>query len=442
MSNCSRSLLDAKPDQALVIPKTLNDFGALLDNPNVFNVAPGLLNIAADDFLITDAGWAALRTPLERNGYIWANDVYEGQRILDWNNPYEQIFYCNVVLEGLSSVDSTMNPAEFNRIKGTALFSRGIAFFHLAQLFCEPFLSEAAGDNLGIPLRLTADINAPVHRASIAETYTHIFADLTTATTLLPASVPFKTRPTRAAAAAILARAYLSCARYNEALQWANEALEHSPPLLRYSALANSGPNPFPEMLPNGNDEALYYAYLRTYLFNSNSSRNVYVPQATYESYKANDLRKTLFFSMSPNGTYWFSGSYISTSRLFTGPTVGEVYLVKAECLARLGQAEEAISILNILLENRFVENGFTPYVAADISDVTGLILQERRKELIGRGLRWSDLRRLNAEPEREIVVSRTVNGQTHRLAPGELRYVFPLPDEEVQLAGLLQNPR
>lgn len=442
VAGCTDALLDAKPDQALVVPKTLADFSALLDNTSVFHVTPGVLNIAADDFVITDAGYAALRTPIERNGYTWADDVYEGQRILDWNKPYEQVFYSNVVLEGLVAIDSAMAPVEYARIKGTALFCRGLAFYNLAQLFCSPYLDEGDGSLPGIPLRLTANINASVGRASIAETYERLWNDLTTSYALLPDQTPYKTRPTRAAAAALLARIYLNSNRYTEALTWAEEALQLSPDLLDFASFESNGTRPFPQLLPNGNVEALYYALLGTNIFNANSLRSVYIPAATYQLYDPEDIRKSVYFAEAPQGGHLFVGSYMSPNQLFGGPATGEVYLIKAECLARLGRGEEAISTLNHILEHRYAVNAFEPIDHAHVADAVGLILTERRKELIGRGLRWSDLRRLNRETGREITITRVLEGAVYTLPPHSSRYVFPIPDEEILLSGIPQNPR
>jgi hypothetical protein len=52
------------------------------------------------------------------------------------------------------------------------------------------------------------------------------------------------------------------------------------------------------------------------------------------------------------------------------------------------------------------------------------------------------DLRRLNTDPVRAQTLRRTVGEEVFELQPGSLRYTFPIPDSEISLNGLEQNPR
>ena len=125
----------------------------------------------------------------------------------------------------------------------------------------------------------------------------------------------------------------------------------------------------------------------------------------------------------------------------FGGLATDEVYLIKAECLARKGQVSESISVLNQLLIKRWKTGTFIPLTAINAQDALSKILTERRKELVFRGIRWTDLKRLNRE-NANISLTRTLNGQTFTLLPNELRYVFPIPDDELSQSNIQQNPR
>src|SRR5690606_30279770 len=112
---------------------------------------------------------------------------------------------------------------------------------------------------------------------------------------------------------------------------------------------------------------------------------------------------------------------------------------------ARQGEVDLAMKDLNALLRTRWRKvNGVSTYVdqsAADASAALKLILTERRKELLLRGLCWTDLRRLNLEEPFKKTLSRTIDGKTYKLEPGSFRYTFPIPDEILSKSGMKQNP-
>ena len=69
--------------------------------------------------------------------------------------------------------------------------------------------------------------------------------------------------------------------------------------------------------------------------------------------------------------------------------------------------------------------------------------LIERRKELLYRGLRWTDLRRLNKETGRQTLLQRTIAGQSYSLPASDPRYTLLIPDNVISFnPGMHQNPR
>ncbi len=106
ITGCTKTFLDKKPDQTLVVPHTVQDFQALLDNSNVMNTnLPALGEVSSDNYYVTDAGFASVSVPMFANSYTWNKDIYEGSPdVIDWNYAYQQIFYSNIVLEGLAKM--------------------------------------------------------------------------------------------------------------------------------------------------------------------------------------------------------------------------------------------------------------------------------------------------------------------------------------------------
>jgi len=95
----------------------------------------------------------------------------------------------------------------------------------------------------------------------------------------------------------------------------------------------------------------------------------------------------------------------------------------------RNGKVEAGLADLNHLLENRWEKGKYVPVENLSQTEALKVILGERRKELIFRGIRWSDLRRLNIEGA-NISLERTVNGKMYVLAPNDPRWTWPFPLE------------
>ena len=70
-------------------------------------------------------------------------------------------------------------------------------------------------------------------------------------------------------------------------------------------------------------------------------------------------------------------------------------------------------------------------------------VLNERRRELIGTGLRWFDLKRLNKEPRFAKTVIHELDGEVYTLEPNGNNYVLPIPPQVLAFnPNMIQNPR
>jgi starch-binding outer membrane protein, SusD/RagB family len=165
------------------------------------------------------------------------------------------------------------------------------------------------------------------------------------------------------------------------------------------------------------------------------------VDSTLYSSYATNDLRRTMFFKAT-GSAFYFVGSYNGNTSPFGGIATDEIFLIRAESKARSGNKDAAMADLNTLLQKRFRTGFFTPLTASDANDALVKVLKERRKELVLRGTRWADLRRLNKEPQFATTISRIVNAQTYTLPPNDLKYTFVLPLKVIQITGMPQTPR
>lgn len=432
LCGCENGFLDAKPNKAILVPTALEHYQALLDNArDVMNSTPYLGEVSADDFYMAENTFESYEEE-DQNAHVWAGRIYPERSISDWDLPYKQIFYANVVLEGLKEY-STHNEDTEN-LKGSALFYRGWALFHIAQLFGAPYNPENAAGKKGVPVRISADVTLPSEIGSLQDTYERIRSDLEEAIPLLPVEQPVPTRPSKAAGYALMARLSLVMQEYGKARQYADSTLALQNELIDYNTVDPAKAMPFPGSLfkcrqkPGGH---LPVCTGSKYL----SGQQCKHPGGyyLYRSYSDTDLRKLLFFDARKQ----FRGSYMGQRFYqFSGLAVDEMVLTRAEANVRTGNTAAALNDLNSLLLKRWQEGKYEPLSINDPQDLLERILTERRKELVGRGIRWGDLKRLNQEVRFEKVLKRNVNGKEYTLPPHDSRYALPFPDSE----GALQE--
>ena len=432
-----KKYLDAKPDQSLVIPSTLTDVQALLDNTYLMNIqAPTAGEASADNYYLTNDSYHALYSLAYQNMYLWGDEINYDLFPGDWEIGYDQVYTANVVLETLASVERTpANAVAWDNVKGSALYFRSNAFLKAVYTWAPPYDSATAGTDMGVPLRLHSDFNVVSVRASVADCYRQVLSDLKVVVPLLPVTALNGMRPSRPGVYALIARAYLSMQDYTHAGMYADSCLLLNPGLMDYNTLDSNDNYPFPRFNP----ETLithggYNANLDEY--------TAKVDTTLLSTYAPNDLRKTLFFRPNGDGSFAFRGTYYGGYGLFTGLATDEVYLTRAECSAREGRAEAALADFVTLLKNRYKTGTYQPPLVADSDSLLTLILAERRKELPFRDLRWMDLKRLNREARYAKTLTRVVDGQTYTLPPNDPRYALPLPRSVIELTGMQQNPR
>ncbi len=217
---------------------------------------------------------------------------------------------------------------------------------------------------------------------------------------------------------------------------YAGACLDLHDSLVAYASLDTTATVPFDA----SNEEIIFQSFLLLY----GIQYDALVSPELYQQYQPNDLRKNIFFEEREDSTIIFKGRYSGDrfSRLFSGVATDEVYLIRAESRARLGDIPGAMDDLNTLMENRWKAGTYISFASTTTEEALELILTERRKELAFRGLRWTDLRRLNQEPQYAKELSRTVNGEVFNLPPKDPRYILPIPLQEIELTGIAQNPR
>lgn len=433
--------LEIKSNLNSVTPERINEFQALLDNDVNF-MSKGLLTvISAAPYYLTNEQFNAITVGIERNTYTWNKQIYEGRFSADWENNYATIAIANIALEGISKIPMTpSNRSAYNQVKGTSHFFRASSYLNLIQAFSKPYDANTYNNDLGVILQLTPEINEQPKRATVKQCYEQIIEDLTIAASVLPNLTDNQIRPSSTAAKAQLAKVYLLLERWDLAEKYASEALSNYATLMDFNTIPITANIPF-ATLQNKNPEVIYYAEMAgSSNFVSNGS---FIDSTLYQSYQNNDLRRTAFFRIFNNRPI-FKGFYTGKSSTpFGGIATNEIYLIKAEALARLGDFSSAMTVLNSLLQKRWRTGTFSPITANNANEALSKIITERQKELpFTSNIAWSDLRRLNKDVRFARTLKRTVLNTTYELAPNSSKYVLPIPDEEIRLTGIPQNIR
>jgi hypothetical protein len=447
-AGCKKStFLDANPNNSLLVPTTIQQLQELLDNDLVMNGygqsgSPNLVEMGAGDYWVPDAILTTYFSTYYQEACVWAAVISSGSNeVIDWDLPYRRVFYANEVLTGLGKIVPTAATLQvWQTAQGGAYFFRATSFFELAQVFAPAYDSLTADTTWGIPLRLTDETTEKITRATVRETYQRIAGDLRLAASVLgDGETPFPTRPSKTAAFGMLARVYLAMGKYDSAYAYSDSCLARQSALMQYDTVDESGLGAFNRF----NVEVIFAEVMEQINVSPVSSYTVFVDSALYASYSDSDVRKTLYFYNTGGGVY-FLGSYDQEGDAFSGLATDEQYLIRAECAARAGKVNAAMTDLNALLQTRWLTGTYASLSAVDVKDALGKILTERRKELCFRGLRWSDLRRLYKDPWWPTqALYRGIGGTVYQLPPGSPRYVYPIPDNVMGFnPGMPQNTR
>ncbi|MEO8253719.1 MAG: RagB/SusD family nutrient uptake outer membrane protein, partial [Flavobacterium sp.] len=229
---------------------------------------------------------------------------------------------------------------------------------------------------------------------------------------------------------ALLARTYLYMGEYQLSLDNAQKALEMQSVLIDLKAFTTG--NDYPVLIENPE-----IIFSKTLLF---AYRGVPLSKDLVNSFESNDLRYN-YYTMDGNnfrpnfiGRGFAIANYSQTTGINIGVSVPEMYLIAAECNARLGNTQKAVDNLNILRAKRYKETTAYEVSATNSTEALNLALVERQKELIGRGFRWFDQRRLNLDPAFQKTYTRVFKGQTYTLQPNSAGYVFPINQNYIDL--------
>ena len=448
------SFLDVNPNKSNLVPESVSDYFAILNNTAHGTVCDDGVVLAGDDVYVDDAFYNPL-TAYEKAAYTWAKNLVESgvNPGTMWSTLYSSIYRFNLILSGVDDVDGTLDEKAY--LKGEALLARATAYFYLVNIFGKAYDSQTASKDLGVPLVTEADITqVGLARATVARIYKMIEEDLLKALEMgLEDKAENTIRGSKGAVLGMLAKTYFYMERYPDALIYADKALDVNSDLLDMTSMTlnnnanNAGRSSLP--LVYESDETLYAKMFVRFVTGLTMWGKVYASEELMDLYGEDgvDKRKELWFTKSVDvyGTtvvydHYIYATYKATMSL--GVSVPELMLIKAECIAREGNNYSmAIDVINDLRKKRMAS--YAPLSASSAENALELVLEERRRELAFTPMRWFDLKRLNKDVRFEKQLTRSVGGKDYTLAPNGNNYVFPLGGSVTDLnENLVDNQR
>ena len=123
--------------------------------------------------------------------------------------------------------------------------------------------------------------------------------------------------------------------------------------------------------------------------------------------------------------------------------TTAEMYLIKAECMARSGQNGEAAELLKTFRRTRFMNETAANNITGSVQDV----LDERTREM-GAVWRFFDMKRLNGAENAGLYIRRRILSDITDpdsvtelvIAPDDPRWAMPFNPEEADNMSWNQN--
>jgi hypothetical protein len=451
VASCSK-LLDKNPESDLDGSTRFNDiddhefallgayslfrdtdyYGAFDANSNAYVTLPDIL---ADNFYESIESLGN-----ERVFSRWQYAEDENQIENTWLAAYGIISQANLTLRGIEKFEAT-NPGAVHRIRGQALAMRAMVHFDVLRYWAEDYDRNATTP--GIPYISVYDYEQMPSRGTVKATYDKILDDLYTALGNFadaddePNSDGGRAYFDEHVVNALLARIHLYANQPDSAIKYSTLVIDQFP-------LA-----PMDEFADIWRDASLAEV-VWSLTFNAGQGQigsHIYAPDinaAQYwpstnllASYALEDIRYDAYFADVPDDFGDLRTVLVKHEAKvtqvrnpdgvvnFKAFRTGEMYLIRAEAYARKGGAWEAdgLADLNALRAARII--GYSDEILAGAA-LLNAIAVERRKELVGEGHRWFDLKRTTK------TINRTGCTSFCSLPSSSRSWNWPIPQPEI----------
>ncbi len=439
LSACN-DFLDVEP-RGYAVPSTVEDYDRMLNNP-IFTSGAGM-----DEFLelgdeIFNSAYNITTSSPPQNAYCWKEviDMDLNSQPLFWGKLYNRVYTANVIINEVMDA-SGGSLKQKQQYRAEALFQRAYQYYQLMTLYAPVYDETTADKDLGVPLQTGSNVTDPTApRSTVRQCMDFIFKDLQEAMAFLPEKNINKYRPSKNTVNALLARIYLSMADYENAEKYANLLLPLPHQILNYADYLEN--DDYPRLNENPQElwviqPSMEYAGCIV----------AFISEEALSVFSEEDMlfdSRMLYFTLPDEDGIIRIPMLISFRPNF-GIGFPEIYLTKAECLVRnKGDIDGALKLVNAIREQRIDPAGEVELTASTTEEALQIVLDERRRELLLLGQRWTDMRRLDKEGRMPAVIRRDASGNLlGQLQPHDKAYVLQIPISVQNFnPGMPLNPR
>lgn len=454
--SCSNEFLEITPKGKL-IAKSVADYDLLLSNLDLLNMNTDAQVLLGDEVSAIEPFFsgASLRT---QRLFRWDDVVYEpDEDAVEMAVPMNNLYLYNKIITEIEQATGGTE-AQKRAVLAEARASRAWTYHLLINYYGKPYDAASAVNDPGFPIIQNSDVTETTFiRASVQEVYDFIVEDLTASIKDLPEGPYHRLRMSKPTAEAILGKVYMHMGKFEEAEKMLSNSLQDITkakiPVKLYDYNITFAPDG--EFMPIGLfgpeypsapniQESLYAKQFINYW--SFTDSEIVITPHTQALYALTDLRLNFYSNAAFMGDDYPSGLHRRTGPISNqiGMLLQDIYLMRAECLARLGDLESAVTDVELLRRHRMPQQyaSVPAAIAINKEQLVQFILEERIREFAGLGYRWFDMRRLSVDP-----VYKSTVGYSHVLytATGGISNTFTLKPERLVLRFpeklIIQNP-
>jgi hypothetical protein len=368
---------------------------------------------------------------VKNNNYYLFSDVDKYETKADdrytekvWNKISSLITQATIVIKQAEDFDFGTDQEAVNKIIGQLYITRGIAYFDMQRFFAQPYNFTDDASHLGIPIINEENVGNSIispARSTTKEVYDKILSDFNKGLDMINDDIVSPYFLNKNSAKAFLARINLYMENWTAANELATEIIDSG----MYSLIPN---DEYIDSWTLDNTKESIFSLINTETDNSKySSISLYyifkrylATNNLYNSFDDGDVRKGL---ISSNKVLKFKSfgfdDNIPLLRL------SEIYLIKAEAMAELGEDEGAREAVNMI--HLRANPDAVPYTESG-DDLKNIIQDERRKELMFEGHRLFDLTRRKMSFTK---YSTSVGTPIDITYPNNLT-ILPIPQKEI----------